>query len=148
MSHGLDQSEMLRLLGYNIAQAAIPAYRLFETLIGLPLGLRQVEFSILTLVDTNDKVTHKRLATALGVAAPNLTIVLDRLEQRQLVKRTRSPSDGRVQHIQLTPKGRALHTKARQIADTMESDLLSHFSTGERAMLFELLQKVAAQRRA
>jgi hypothetical protein len=30
----------------------------------------------------------------------------------------------------------------------MESDLLSHFSTGERAMLFELLQKVAAQRRA
>jgi hypothetical protein len=39
MSHGLDQSEMLRLLGYNIAQAAIPAYRLFETLIGLPLGI-------------------------------------------------------------------------------------------------------------
>ncbi|MFI4930509.1 MAG: MarR family winged helix-turn-helix transcriptional regulator [Burkholderiales bacterium] len=138
---------MLRLLGYNIAQAAIPAFKIFDTLIGLPLGLRQVEFSILTLVDTNDKVTHKRLSTALGVAAPNLTIVLDRLEQRQLVKRTRNPHDARMQYIQLTPKGRALHAKARQIADKMESDLLSQFTAGERAMLFELLQKVAAQRR-
>ncbi len=138
---------MLRLLGYNIAQAAIPAFKIFDTLIGLPLGLRQVEFSILTLVDTNDKVTHKRLSTALGVAAPNLTIVLDRLEQRQLVKRSRNPHDARMQYIQLTPKGRALHAKARQIADTMESDLLSQFTPGERAMLFELLQKVAAQRR-
>jgi DNA-binding MarR family transcriptional regulator len=146
MSHGLDQSEMLRLLGYNIAQAAIPAYRLFDTLIGLPLGLRQVEFSILTLVETNDKVTHKRLSTALGVAAPNLTIVLDRLEQRQLVKRTRSPHDARMQYVQLTPKGRALYVKAKQVADTMEGELLSHFSVGERAMLFELLQKVAVQR--
>ncbi len=147
MSHGLDQSELLRLLGYNIAQAAIPAYKLFDSLIGLPLGLRQVEFSILCLVQNNDKVTPKRLSVALGVAAPNLTIVLDRLEQRQLVRRTRSPHDGRVQHIELTPRGRSLHGKARQIADTMEDDLLSHFSAGERAMLFELLQKVAAQRR-
>ena len=114
MSHGLDQSEMLRLLGYNIAQAAIPPYKLFESLIGLPLGLRQVEFSILTLIDTNEKVTHKRLSTALGVAAPNLTIVLDRLEQRQLVKRTRSQHDGRVQHIELTARGRALHGKAKR----------------------------------
>ena len=48
---------------------------------------------------------------------------------------------------QLTPKGRALHAKAKQIADTMEHELLSHFSGGERAMLFELLQKVSAQRR-
>ncbi|HTP74091.1 MAG TPA: MarR family transcriptional regulator [Burkholderiaceae bacterium] len=146
MSHGLDQSELLRLLGYNIAQAAIPAYKLFETLIGLPLGLRQVEFSILSLVQTNDKVTPKRLSTALGVAAPNLTIVLDRLEQRQLVKRTRSPHDGRVQHIELTARGRTLHAKAKQVADTMEGDLLDRLSPAERAMLFELLQKVAAQR--
>jgi hypothetical protein len=29
----------------------------------------------------------------------------------------------------------------------METDLLSHFTAGERTMLFELLQKVAAQRR-
>jgi len=147
MSHGLDQSDLLRLLGYNIAQAAIPAYKLFDSLIGLPLGLRQVEFSILSLAQRNDKVTHKRLSTALGVAAPNLTIVLDRLEQRQLVKRTRSPHDARMQYIQLTPRGRTLHAKAKQIADTMEDELLSHFSAGERAMLFELLQKVAAQRR-
>jgi DNA-binding MarR family transcriptional regulator len=147
MSHGLDQSDLLRLLGYNIAQAAIPAYKLFDSLIGLPLGLRQVEFSILSLVQGNDKVTHKRLSSALGVAAPNLTIVLDRLEQRQLVKRTRSPHDARMQYIQLTTKGRTLHGKAKQIADTMENELLSHFSAGERAMLFELLQKVATQRR-
>jgi DNA-binding MarR family transcriptional regulator len=109
--------------------------------------LRQVEYSILALVETNDKVTHKRLSTALGVAAPNLTIVLDRLEQRQLVKRTRSPHDGRVQYIQLTPRGRTLHGRAKQIADTMEDELLSHFSAGERTMLFGLLQKPAGQRR-
>ncbi|HEY6354049.1 MAG TPA: MarR family transcriptional regulator, partial [Burkholderiaceae bacterium] len=74
-------------------------------------------------------------------------IVLDRLEQRELLKRTRSPDDARMQYIRLTPKGRALQARAKQVADAMEAELLSHFSAGERAMLFELLQKVAAQRR-
>ncbi|MCS7100202.1 MAG: hypothetical protein NZL99_00750, partial [Burkholderiaceae bacterium] len=48
----LDEGAMQRLLGYNLAQAAIPTSRIFRLRIG-PLGLTQVEFTVLILLLTN-----------------------------------------------------------------------------------------------
>jgi len=46
------------------------------------------------------------LAKRLGVAPPNLTSVLDRLEDRGLVQRERDPTDRRARVVSLTPLGR------------------------------------------
>lgn len=45
------------------------------------------------------------LAKRLGVAPPNLTSVLDRLEDRGLVQRERDPTDRRARVVSLTPLG-------------------------------------------
>jgi DNA-binding MarR family transcriptional regulator len=145
---GLDHRRMQELLGYNLAQAAIPSHAIYEAAIGTPLGLRQVEFTVLVLVDSNAEVTQKSLSLALGIAAPNLTVILDRMVERGFVRRVRSETDRRAQLVQLTAKGAALTRKACAIARDMEEELLGHFSAAERAMLFELLQKVAVLRRA
>jgi DNA-binding MarR family transcriptional regulator len=138
---------MLRLLGYNLAQASIPTMRVFRRHIA-PLGLTQVEFTVLTLLATNSDVTQGQLGRALGAAPSNLTNLLGRLEVKKLIERRRSAHDARAQTIALTRAGATLARKAGALADGMEDGVLRHLSDGERHMLFELLQKVARFRNA
>lgn len=145
--HGLDQSCLQHVLGYQLAQANIPVRKVFVKHIGEPLQLSTVEFTVLSLVASNADVTQKQLSQALAVSAPNITTLLDRLEQRQLLTRVRSEADRRSQHIRLTRKGNALARKATEVSRTMEQDVLRHLTEAEQAILVELLQKVARHRR-
>ena len=143
---GLDQARMRRLLGYNIAQAALAAYRPFDRKVLEPFGLRRAEYTILVLLDSNTGVTPKKLCVALAIASSNMTVLLDRLEKRGLLRRERRSTDARTQHVLLTPAGRLQVQKAEAAILAAEQELLRPFSPGERALLFELLQRVAAQR--
>ena len=145
---GLDHGRMQKLLGYNLAQAAIPSFRIFDKRIGEPFQLRRLDFTILMLIAANPHVTQRQMSLALDVSAPRLTIVCDKLVERELITRTRSEDDRRKQYIALTRKGTALVRKADRIADSMEKELLGHLTDLERTMLFQLLEKVAIHRRA
>lgn len=142
----LADERMRRLLGYSLAQASIPTVSLFQKHVGKPFDLRRVEYSLLSLVGSNRDVTPKQLAKALSVSVPYLTVTLDRLEERGLLSRSRSEVDRRSAHVRLTRKGGELVKKAEGIAMTMEGELLSHLTPGERALLFELLERVGARR--
>ena len=83
------------IVGFHIARAAVTTYEAYERFIGKPFDLRKVEFSLLMLVLTNGAIPPKRLARALAVTSPNLTLLLDRLQDRGLIKRERNPADGR-----------------------------------------------------
>jgi DNA-binding MarR family transcriptional regulator len=144
---GVDQSCLGHLLGYCLAQADIPARRAFFQHIGEPLGLRPVEFTILVLVAFNPGITGKQLSQALSVTAPNITLLLDRLGKRGLVERVRSEIDRRAQNIHLTAEGEKLARRAHANSRTIEQEMLRHLSEGERAMLLELLKKVAQGQR-
>lgn len=139
---------MLNLLGYHLAQASIPTDNIFKKHIGEAFTLNKLEFTILMLLAANPDVSPKRLAVTLNVVAPNLTLLLDRLEARGLLQRLRSETDRRVQHVRLTDAGAALVAQLQTESAAMEQELLGHLSAAERAMLFELLRKVAAHRRA
>ena len=144
---GLDHGRMQKLLGYNLAQAAIPSSKIFAKRIGEPFQLRRLDFTILMLVAANPGVTQRQMSLALDVSAPRLTLVCDKLEERELITRTRSEDDRRKQYIALTSKGAAMVKKADQVADGMERDLLGHLTDVERTVLFQLLEKVAIHRR-
>jgi DNA-binding MarR family transcriptional regulator len=117
----------------------------FERHISRPFGLRKVEFSLLQLVLANGPLSPKRLGQALALTAPHLTQVLDRLQERGLIRRERSQTDRRSQNIVLTDDGREqAEASAREAAD-MERDLDGRLSRAERMMLVELLRKVAGR---
>src|SRR4051812_42875521 len=101
---GLEEGGIHGLLGYRLAQAAILTSTAFSSVVGKPLRLRPVEFTILQLVHENTPVTATKLAKALGVTAPGVTIWLDRLEERGLVKRERNETDRRTQNVVVTRK--------------------------------------------
>ena len=79
---GLDHGRMRGLLGYNLAQAAIPSLKIFNKRIGEPFQLRRIDFTILMLVASNPDVTQRQMSLALDVSAPRLTLVCDKLVER------------------------------------------------------------------
>ena len=144
-SEPLSLGVLSDVLGYHVAQAAVTTYATFESHIGTPFGLRKVEYSLLMLVLANGPLTPKRLGQALALSAPNLTLLLDRLQGRGLIRRERSATDGRSQNIVLTDDGRALADASAAAAGPMEAELADRLSRAERLMLIELLRKVAGR---
>ncbi|HRI17268.1 MAG TPA: MarR family transcriptional regulator [Burkholderiaceae bacterium] len=141
----IDTSRLTHLVGYAASRASIQLKKPFRKHLG-PLQLKAVEFSLLVLVAANPGLNQKRLGAALDLSAPNLAVILDRLAERGLVERVRSTVDRRAQELRLTPAGRALTARAEAIAATMETEALRVLSAAERALLIELLLKVARGR--
>ena len=133
------------LIGYQLAQATIVTDQVFEAVVGE--RLRPVEFTVLALVQGNPGVTARQLARALAVTPPNITVCIDRLAARDLVTRERGKQDARVQHLRLTAAGEALVTQASRELHEREREAIGTLSAAERAMLVELLHKVALARR-
>jgi DNA-binding MarR family transcriptional regulator len=143
----LNQGAMLNLLGYHLAQASIPTDVTFKKYINEPFQLNKLEFSILMLIQANEKLTPKKLASALNIPASNLTILLDRLENKSLLVRARSDEDRRVQEVSLSSKGQTLTKKLLKLTQKMEENILNHITGAEKQMLFELLRKIAHHRK-
>lgn len=144
----LSEGPVHGILGYQLAQASIVTDQVFDERVGsLDGGLRRVEFTILALVQANPGVSARSLARALAVTPPNIAIWIDKLESRGLVERERSSRDARVQHIQLSRAGAALVQRCTQALLDGEQAALAALSPAERAMLVELLHKMALARR-
>ncbi len=141
----LQLGPLRNLLGYHIAQASVTTVALFDAHVGKPYGLRKVEYSLLMLVLTNGPLSPKRLAQALALSAPNLTLLLDRLQARGLLLRQRSVVDRRSQNVVLTDEGNRIAHASAAAAPPMEQALFERLSPAEHAMLVELLRKVAGR---
>ena len=141
----LSLGTLSEVLGFHLARASAVTVELFERHVGVPLHLRKVEYSLLLLLLANGPLTSKRLVQALALSAPNLSLLIDRLEQRALVRRERSQTDRRSQNIVLTDEGRALAARGAASAPLLERELLDRLSHAERLMLIELLGKVATR---
>ena len=142
LTDALDASRLTHLVGYAASRAAIEMRKVFTRHMK-PLDLKVVDFSILMLVAANPEVNQKRIGQALDISAPNMAVILDRLVGQGWVQRVRSDKDRRAQHIHLTPQGQDLVQRAGKISLTMEDPALRMLSPAERALLIELLLKVA-----
>jgi DNA-binding MarR family transcriptional regulator len=137
----LDQSTLLGLVGYNCRRAYINIMPLFEKRMA-KYQLRPVDFSVLSLLKANPNINQKRLSDAVNVSPPNLAILLDKLQQRGLLIRQRSPLDRRSQTLALTPAGLSMCGKAEKTASDLEVDATAALTDAERAQLIKLLQKI------
>lgn len=144
---GLTESGLHGVVGYQLAQASIVTTQVFSAVVGDACELRPVEYTVLALVHANPDVTARQLARGLAVSPPNITVWLDRLESRALVARSRSDADARMQHVRATGAGAALARRATQRLLDGENEALAVLSAAERAMLIELLHKLAMARK-
>lgn len=134
---------LARTVGFHIARAAVVAYAAFDEHIGQPHDLRKVDFSLLMLLQEQGPMAPKRLVRLLALTPPKLSMVMERLQQRELIRREPDPADRRSVRASLTAQGRALVQSLVPVARTMEQELLKRLSVAEHAQLIGLLDKLA-----
>jgi DNA-binding MarR family transcriptional regulator len=85
------------------------------------------------------------LARRVGVTEKTITGIVDRLEREGYAQRERDPSDRRVVHVRLTPRGR--ETSDRVHAQTQESlgNFLSLLEPEDRTALLRIFEKLVGR---
>jgi DNA-binding MarR family transcriptional regulator len=84
--------------------------------------------------------SQRDLARSLHFDASNVTDIVDRLEQRGLVRRTVDPSDRRVRRLVLTAEGEAVR---RKLVERIVDDApITRLSRADQATLRDLLAKI------
>ena len=144
----LHEDALEQLIGYQVAQANVVTLAVFQAVVGKPLGLRTVEYSVLALIASNGEASPAQLAKALNLSPSYITMALDKLTGKGLVRREIDERDRRAQRLHTTRQGKTQVAQMTQALLAAERRLLSDaLSAGEQLMLKELLHKLARTRR-
>lgn len=86
----------------------------------LRLGVSMAQLHIMFTLQRADEMTMSHLADVLNVSFSNATGLIDRLEERGFIERSRVPSDRRIVLVRLTPAGETMLGEV----DALSADLL------------------------
>ena len=92
-------------------RALVEAYQAFEAYSGAhirAIDLTPSQFDIIATLGNTPGMPLNELGAKTLITKGTLTGVVDRLSDKQLVRRIASSSDGRSQIVQLTPQGEAM----------------------------------------
>ena len=129
------------ILGFHIRLAHGAVYRHFtETFADLDLTQKQV--SALWLVSDRPGISQIDLGGRLRMDRATTMTIVNRLQERDYVRRERSESDGRKQALYLTERGGAALAEAKRCIGEHEAWLKSRFTTQETEKLVEMLARI------
>jgi DNA-binding MarR family transcriptional regulator len=107
-----------------------------------PIGVTARQALILLSCDLEEAKTAAELAALYGLEASSITRVVDRLEKKRLIGRTRSRSDRRKAMLALTPRGKAVLQRAVKIAGPIATATWKDVTEEERKKLIAIITKV------
>ena len=96
-----------------------------------PVEITVAQHRVLVLLSARVDLTIGDVADGLGIDRSNATRFCDRLQRLELISRTRSPQDGRVVHVGLTPGGRELVRSVTERRRQEIEKVLGRLSSGE-----------------
>lgn len=143
----LDTRVLEALVGYNARRAWLIVSQVFAERMAA-YGLKQVDFSVLSLIAHNPGATSRQLCSTLDILPPNLVSLIAAMDSRGLIERRPHPHDGRAIGLHLTPTGEQLVREAEQTVVELEADASARLTSRERETLIKLLQKIYRQAEA
>ena len=109
-------------------------------------GLTLTEFGVLEALLHKGPLTHGKIAERVLLASSSITYVVDKLEERGLLRRRRSEEDRRVKLAELTPEGRATIEAAFPEHAALIDALMGDLSPEKKRTAASVLRRV--ERRA
>lgn len=136
-----DIGEIRNIVGFHLRLAHGAVYRHFtETFTDLDLTQKQV--SILWLIDDHPDIAQTDLARRMRMDRATTMAIVNRLQDRNLLIRGKSLTDGRKQTLNLTEQGREMLSVAKKAIRDHENWLKSRFNPKEVNILIELLTRI------
>jgi DNA-binding MarR family transcriptional regulator len=109
--------------------------------------LVQLEFAVLVFIDDWPGIHQRTLSEAMGIDRNNVSVIVDRLEQRGLVARSPGVEDRRARQLVLTPRGKALWRRFRPNIRAANERVLSALKPAERERFLDMLVRLVQAHR-
>jgi MarR family transcriptional regulator, temperature-dependent positive regulator of motility len=105
------------------------------------LDLTPVQFGALVATENEPGLDQATLANRISYDRATIGGVVDRLVQKEFIRREISTRDRRARELYLTKSGEATLSKARPAVANLQSILLSSLSSDEQKQFVRLLKK-------
>src|SRR5215468_8984778 len=89
------------------------------------LDLTPDQFTVMRTLLENEGITQRRLTELMSSDPNTVASLLERLEQAGLVERQAHEKDRRAHWLRLKPRGKRKYETAREIALTMQAEILT-----------------------
>jgi DNA-binding MarR family transcriptional regulator len=106
-----------------------------------PLNVTSAQYVTLSILASGAD-SASQICKGISYDAGAMTRMIDRLEQRGLLKRVRVADDRRTVKLQLTDEGKALYPKMRASAMEVINGLLRGFTKAEARQLEDFLKRM------
>lgn len=137
----LEMGMLRNLIGYNLRVAQLSVFRHFGATVGKD-GISPPQLGAMMLIEANPGVSQSAVAEALRFDRSTLVQIVDRLEQRGLVRRDAAPQDRRSHALHLTAKGEKALTSLKADLLAHEADIAATLNSAEREELVRMLDKI------
>lgn len=140
----VSDAPLRQFLGYHIKRAFNVIHTDLNRVLK-PFELRMISYSVLVLIVENPGIRQSQLSDALAIERPNLVVIIDELEKRDLISRDRLLSDRRVYLLQATLAGRRLCDQAVAAVAAHEQMLFADVDETARATIMQAMQQLDAR---
>ncbi len=140
MTHYTPETFEYVRIGMLVGRAALLKDRILDSYL-VPHGVTAAQFKVLMII-LQGYDTPAELCRHLSLDSGSMTRMLDRLEQKNLISRTRSESDRRQVRLSLTDEGRALNALLPTIGAAAMNDFTAALTPAELQTLEGLLKKM------
>jgi MarR family transcriptional regulator for hemolysin len=110
-----------------------------------PLGFSRSLWMVLLHVSLKDGISHRELAERLGIEAPTLVRLVDRMESEGLLNRRASETDRRVKHLHLSPAGHKEVERIRAVAAEVRREALADLDQTEVNTALDVFRKIRSK---
>lgn len=106
------------------------------------LGLTTVQFAALNMINEIPNIDQASLSDMIAFDKTTIVKVLDRLVEKGLITRTRSATDRRTNHLNVTARGREVVQKIQPMLDRSDRRILSPLSAADQKKFMELITRL------
>jgi MarR family transcriptional regulator, organic hydroperoxide resistance regulator len=142
-SQALESDKAPYSVGYRIKLLSQLLSRHFQEMLE-PHGLTPFHWLVLCCLWEQDGLPTSHLGDRLCQVGGTLTGVIDRMEERSLVRRERDPLDRRIFRIWLTEAGRQLEAVLPNHSAELRERALKGLSQAERQLFSEWIDRMIA----
>jgi DNA-binding MarR family transcriptional regulator len=126
---------------YNAIIATSKVIRRVALRLFVEEGITEPQFQALMLLVENGPMLMRKMSDEMLVTPANVTGIMDRLEEKNLVRRTAGKEDRRATIIEITSEGKALYERVAIKKADMLQKALAPFTKEELTTLNSLLEK-------
>lgn len=137
MMNGQESHSLYRVFCQVVRFHYYRTYTLLEK-IGVYPGQHPLLFSLAK----KGGQSQKELAEKLHIKAATMTVMLNRLEKSELIKRCADDDDRRVSRVYLTEKGRKTSREVKKALKTIDEECFGNFTAEERDLLRKFLMQM------